>query len=179
MVRHVIVVPYDPAWPVLAAAEMVRLCSVFGAELVEMHHFGSTAVPGLSAKPIIDLLPEVVDIARVDALNPAMQALGYTPMGENGIPRRRYFWRGQDDEHTHHVHVFQQGDSEVTRHLAVRDYLRTHSDEAAAYGQLKEELARRFPTDVDGYIEGKDAFVKALEQRALEWYRNLDARLHL
>ncbi len=172
MARKVEVAPYDPAWPAQFQAEADRLRPLFSDNLVAIHHMGSTAVPGLSAKPILDLLVEVRDLARVDALNEALGALGYTPRGEYGLPGRRYFPRilpGATDRHTHHVHVYQTGNPENARHLAVRDYLRAHPDEAAAYAQIKQALADQHPWDIDAYVDGKDAYVKALEARAMAW----------
>jgi GrpB-like predicted nucleotidyltransferase (UPF0157 family) len=172
MPRKVDVVAYDPAWPELFCAEAKRLRRVFGAELLVIHHMGSTAVPGLSAKPIIDLLAEVRDLDRVDGFNDALRALGYEPRGEHGIPGRRFFPRRLGDEadtRTHHLHVYQGGHAEITRHLALRDYLCAHPEAARVYAQLKEDLARRCPWDIDSYIAGKDAFIKDLEQQALAW----------
>jgi len=167
--RKIEVLPYDPAWLSLYRTEAGRLAEVFGAELVAIHHIGSTSIPGLAARPTIDTLAKVYDLAAVDALNPALIALGYEPHGEFGIHGRRYFPRLSGETHTHHLHVFQVGDQECLRHLAFRDYLIAHPDEAHAYGRLKTELAVRFPYDIADYMDGKDAFVKALERRALDW----------
>jgi GrpB-like predicted nucleotidyltransferase (UPF0157 family) len=150
-------------------SEAGRLRAVFGDEAVAVHHIGSTSVPGLSAKPIVDFLVEVRDIERVDAYDDALRALGYEARGEFGIPGRRYFPRVVGETHTHHVHCFQAGHPEIAGHLAVRDYLIAHPEAAQAYGRLKEELARRHPWDIDAYVDGKDAFVKDLERRALAW----------
>jgi GrpB-like predicted nucleotidyltransferase (UPF0157 family) len=167
---HVIVVPYNPDWERFFAREAQLIRGVFGDELVEIHHIGSTAVRGLQAKPVIDMLPIVRQIERVDDFNEALVRLGYEPMGELGIPGRRYFRKGGDDR-THQAHVFQADDSNIERHLAYRDYLRAHPDVAAEYGILKADLARRFPEDIYGYMDGKDTFVKRVEQDALRWYR--------
>jgi GrpB-like predicted nucleotidyltransferase (UPF0157 family) len=102
--------------------------------------------------------------------NAGMEALAYEALGEFGIPGRRYFRKGGDDR-THQAHVFQVGDPGVERHLAFRDYLRAHPGVAAEYGVLKAGLAQQFPEDIDKYMDGKDAFVKAAEQEALRWYR--------
>jgi GrpB-like predicted nucleotidyltransferase (UPF0157 family) len=84
---------------------------------------------------------------------------------------RRYFRKG-GDHRTHQVHVFQvDNEEDIHRHLAVRDYLRTHAEEAKQYGDLKENLAKQFPKDIEAYMDGKDAFVKELEKMALHWYR--------
>lgn len=163
------VVPYDPAWPEQFQREAERLRAVLGENLLQLHHIGSTAVPGLWAKPILDIMPVVRDLREVDRAAPAFQALGYECMGEFGIPGRRYFRKG-GDRRTHQVHVFSLASRrDIVRHLAVRDYLRTHPDQAEAYGRLKRALALRYPRDIEGYCDGKDAFVKELERRALIW----------
>ena len=169
---YVRVVPYDPQWPALFAEEATRIRAVFDGELLAIHHIGSTSVPGLQAKPVIDMLPIVAQIERVDSFNEAMQRLGYEAMGELGIPGRRYFRKGGDDR-THQAHVFAQGDANIERHLAFRDYLRAHPSVAAEYGVLKAILAQRFPEDINGYMDGKDAFIKENERQALLWYRAL------
>ena len=104
------------------------------------------------------------------------EALGYEYLGEFGIPGRRYLRKG-GDERTHQMHIFASDDVHaIARHLAVRDYLRAHPARAAAYGALKLELAARFPYDIDGYCDGKDAFVGALERDALEWRAACDLK---
>ncbi|MGR3541669.1 MAG: GrpB family protein [Hasllibacter sp.] len=158
--RHPVrVVPHDPAWAGAYAAEAARL----GPHLpgAVLHHIGSTAVLGLAAKPTIDLLAEVPDLAAVAA------PPGYAPMTAPG-PRRLGFRRVEGGRRTHHLHVVRTGDPDVRRHLAFRDVLRARLDEAAAYGALKARLAALHPHDRRAYIEGKAAYVKALEARALE-----------
>ena len=109
-------------------------------------------------------------LEAVDRLDPELEALGYQCMGEFGIPGRRYFRKG-GDHRTHQLHVFQAGDRKnILRHLAVRDYLRACPAEREAYGALKRWLAGQYPEDIEGYCDGKDAFVRALERRALDWY---------
>lgn len=168
--RKVEVRPYDPKWSSLFLEEASKLRKIFGDLLVDIHHFGSTAVQGLQAKPIIDIMPIVKDIQKVDQFNEKMESLGYVPKGENGIPGRRYFKKG-GDERTHHVHVYQIGSNEITRHLVFRDYLRANPIVRDQYGELKAQLALQFPYDIDSYIEGKDKFATEIERQALEWYR--------
>lgn len=172
MTRKVEVVDYDPAWPEQYAAETAVLRQVFGDEIAAIHHVGSTAVPNLRAKPIIDILIEVHDITCVAAYNDAMRALGYAPRGEYGLPGRRYFPKEIDGKRLVHVHIWQRGDPEVARHLIFRDYLRSHPDEARAYANFKAGLAAQFPESMNDYVAGKDQFVKDLEQRALAWDRH-------
>ncbi|UKS57263.1 GrpB family protein [Exiguobacterium acetylicum] len=166
--RQVIVLPYQSEWESEYAREAKRLQDVFGARLHRIHHMGSTSVPGLAAKPIIDILPVVNSLDEIEQFNESMEALGYEAKGEFGMPGRRYFRKG-GDERTHHIHLYAVGNPEIERHLVFRDYLRAHPEEANAYGTLKEQLAATYPYDIEAYIAGKDAFVKELEHRAIAW----------
>lgn len=164
------VTDHDPSWPEEFKREAALLKDILKDELTAIHHIGSTAVPGLKAKPVIDIMPVVKDIGKIDAFRGAFENAGYEYMGEFGIPGRRFLKKG-GRHRTHNVHIFGAGsESEIRRHLAVRDYLKTHPREAAKYGALKEKLAALYPEDIDGYCDGKDAFVKALEKKALEFY---------
>lgn len=167
--RIIVVVPYDSGWPEKYQQEAEKISAIFGQELISIHHIGSTANPGMSTKPVIDIMPVVRDIEAVDAFNPAMIQLGYEPQGENGIPGRRFFVRGGDAHRTHHVHTYQPGNPEVDRHLDFRDYLIAHPEEAQQYASLKMELARQYPHDIDAYMAGKDALIKKTIHRAHPW----------
>ena len=169
--RKVEVAPPDPAWSRTFEAEAARIAAALGDEVIAVHHIGSTAIPGISAKPIVDLLVEVHRIEAVDDLSGAMAERGYEGWGENGLPGRRYFDR-RGDRHMCHVHVYGSGNPELERHLAFRDYMRAHPENANAYGRLKEDLARKYPRDIEAYMDGKDAFVKEMENRALSWRRS-------
>lgn len=170
MAQHIRVVDYNPEWPRLFQQEAEKIRAILGDNAVAIHHIGSTAVPGLKAKPIIDILPVVRELTPVDALNGQFESLGYECLGEFGIPGRRYYRKGGDDR-THQIHLFSiQSEAEIHRHLAFRDYLRSHPQAAAAYGELKSKLATRYPEDIDGYCDGKAPFVQSLEQVALHWY---------
>jgi GrpB-like predicted nucleotidyltransferase (UPF0157 family) len=168
--RRIRVVPYDPRWPEAFAAEAAAVATALGGNLLEIHHVGSTAIPGIYAKPVIDMLAAVSDIALIDRDAARMAALGYEAMGEFGIAGRRYFRR--DDaagQRTHQVHAFQHGSPHVARHLAFRDFLRVHPALAAQYGELKQKLADAFPNDAEAYMDGKDGFIKDMQERALAW----------
>jgi len=168
--RLIEVVPPNPDWPRQFEAEAVLLKLVFGDLLAEIHHIGSTAIPGIHAKPIIDMMPLVHEIEAVDSYNGVMETLGYRAWGEYGIAGRRYFSRARN-RHTHQVHVFQTGGAEVERHLAFRNYLRAHPEKALAYSNHKRLVAIQHPYDINGYMDGKDALVKQLEAEALAWSR--------
>lgn len=166
--RHVTVEAYRPYWKDLFEREAKLLKSIYKDQIITVHHIGSTSVPGLSAKPIIDLLPVVHSIEAVDAFNSDMVAAGFEAFGENGLKERRFFQKG-GEQRTHHVHIFEHGNSEIKRHLIFRDYLMAHPEEAKVYGKLKEALAREYPYDIDSYIQGKTNFVRRLEQAAIDW----------
>ena len=170
MTKPITVVPYRASWPAEFEASARQVADAFGARLLEIHHIGSTAIPGIHAKPVIDMLAVVDDVRRLDDdANPRMAAIGYEAMGEFGIPGRRYFRR--DDaagNRTHQVHAFGAGSPDVERHLAFRDYLRTHREWAEAYDALKRRLTQN-PIDIEAYMDGKDPFIKDVQARALAW----------
>jgi GrpB-like predicted nucleotidyltransferase (UPF0157 family) len=163
--RTIEVVEYDPSWPERFEEESNLLREKLGDIAVEVHHIGSTAVPGLAAKPIIDILIEVADLAALDARNRDMELIGYEPKGEFGIPGRRYFQKGGDNR-THQIHAFVAGDVNVSRHIAFRDYLRSNPGVAEEYGTLKKKVAETCDNDIEKYCDGKDAFVKNHEEIA-------------
>ncbi len=168
--KKVEVVPHDPRWRDAFDAEAKRVAAALGANAVAIHHIGSTAIPGIHAKPVIDLLVEVADLAGVDGRAPAMASLGYEAMGEYGIPGRRYFRRDDPEgARTHNLHAFRAGSGEVERHLAFRDYMIAHPAEARAYGELKRKLAAEHPWSMDGYMDGKDGFIREMDRRAARW----------
>ena len=124
MEYQVVVCAYDESWPQEFAQEAQRLREVLGENCLEIHHIGSTAVPGLAAKPIIDFMLVVRELEEVDRRASALEELGYEYLGEFGIPGRRYLRKG-GFRHTHHLHIFSTfNKAAIERHLAVRDYLR-------------------------------------------------------
>lgn len=164
------VVEHRPTWQDLFKKEAARIEAILADEMKTVHHIGSTSVPGLRAKPIIDMLVVVKEISKVDLFNESFRKIGYEAMGEYGIPGRRYFRKGAEVR-TFQIHIFEESNQkDIIRHLAVRDYLKTHEADAIAYGELKSRLAKQYPNDIRAYSEGKDAFVKDLEQKALAWY---------
>jgi len=168
--RRIIVAAYDPLWPrefERAAGEVV---AALGPKLLAIHHIGSTSIPGIHAKPVIDMLAVVADLAAVDQRRAAMEQLGYEVMGEFGIPARRYFRRDDSTgRRTHQIHAFADGSPHVRRHLAFRDFMRAHPALAGEYSDLKRRLAEAHPHDMEAYMDGKDGFIKEMESRALEW----------
>ncbi|KKD37558.1 GrpB family protein [Limnoraphis robusta] len=173
--RKVEVVPPNPNGQEDFQKESQQIANIFGENAIAIHHIGSTSIPRIYAKPIIDLLVEVKEITKVDEKNDEMQSFGYTIMGEFGIVGRRYFRKDNlAGIRTHHVHVFEVGSTEVKRHLAFRDYLIAHPEDAQKYSLLKQELAAKYPHDIEAYMDGKDSFIKEMEKKAIEWFGERD-----
>ncbi|MRH41895.1 GrpB family protein [Aquibacillus halophilus] len=169
--RYVEVVPPNNNWSLLFNKEAEQIRLILQEEVHDIYHIGSTAIPNMSAKPVIDILVNVMNISNIDDYNQQFEKLDYIGMGENGIKDRRFFMKGRENR-THHIHIFQQGNKEIKRHLAFRDYLISHPKEAEKYRKLKEELAKQFPNNMKNYIEGKDSFIKNIDKLAADWYCN-------
>ncbi len=165
--------PYDPGWPRRAAEEIELVCDALAAVAVE--HVGSTAVPGLDGKPIVDLLAGLGSLELSAEQLRAMDALGYECLGEYGIPGRIYFRKGVP--RTHHVHAVAIEGGHWARHLAVRDYLRHDPAEAALYGAEKRRALAAAGGDWEAYCDEKADYVEGLERRALAWSRAKGASL--
>lgn len=171
MVRNVEVSSPRKEWSLMFQEECGKLKNTFGNLVVNIYHIGSTAIPNIKAKPVIDIMIEVINIDEVDKFNHQMEQLGYITFGENGIPNRRFFSKGGDNR-THHIHIFEQGNSEITRHIVFRDYMIAHPEEAQKYSQLKQNLADKYPTNIEMYIEGKNDYIKSIDTKAEKWRKN-------
>lgn len=168
--RRVEVVPYTPEWKTLFENEKQILEAIFQPAEAEIHHIGSTSVPGLSAKPIIDILLAADSLEQVEEATPSIEAAGYEAKGENGIPGRRYFQKhDKNGIRKVHLHAFEKGSNQLYRHLVFRDYLRAHPGEASKYAAVKELAAQKYEYDIESYIAEKSPLVKELEQKALQW----------
>jgi len=176
MARTIEVIEHDPGWVVEFTREASALARVFGGRAIAIHHIGSTAVPRLHAKPIIDILVVLDETHDIQSFDAAMESLGYRVRGEcldavvPGTPGRFYFSKDTAGLRTHHVHACARGHPEIRDKLAFRDYLCAHPDDAEAYGRLKRQLASAHRHDNVGYMLGKNAFVKALLAVARKWY---------
>lgn len=164
------VVPHDPLWAAEFEKAAADVVAALGPAVLSVHHIGSTSVPGIHAKPVIDMLAVVTDVTAVDRRSAEMERLGYEGLEEFGIDGRRYFRRDDPSgRRTHQIHAFADGSRHVTRHLAFREFMRAHPDLAEQYGALKQRLAEAHPTDLDAYQAGKNAFIQEMEARALVW----------
>lgn len=159
---------YSQCWVQMFEEESRQLTAIFGKHVIRYEHFGSTSIPGMMAKPVIDMMCLVHDIEPIDGFNEHLISLGYEAAGDWGIPGRRLFRKG-GAHRTHHIHVYQYDNPQVERHMIFRDYLRNHPEEAARYSRFKEQLAERF-THTSEYSPAKKQFVSELEQLALAWH---------
>ena len=161
-IRCVELVPFNPEWITQFEDAASEIKAILGENCIAVHHIGSTAIPDIYAKPIVDILPVVKDLNSVDALNQQFEALGYVCMGEYGIPGRRFYWRSKQ-KRTHNIHLFAEGNPEIARHIAFRDFMRMHPDSARAYSVLKLALAQVFSDDIENYVNGKSSFVQSID----------------
>jgi GrpB-like predicted nucleotidyltransferase (UPF0157 family) len=167
--REVELVPHNPEWSILANQEAERILEVLTFPVIGIYHIGSTSVPGIKAKPILDFVLEVKNLEDVISQVKVFEELGYISRGEFGIPGRQFFTRDTNGERSHHLHVFQHGHPDIERHLVFRDYLRANPEAAREYEKLKEELARRFPNASGSYTEAKSEFILSMDEVARYW----------
>jgi len=165
----ILIQDYDPRWPAMFADEWAHIAVALGSVLVTVEHVGSTAVPGLAAKPIIDMLVGVRSLtqARSTCVAP-LQQLGYVylPEYESWLPEELFFRQGPPGPWTHHVHLMEPTAVRWGEQLLFRDYLRAHPEVAQEYGQLKQALAAAVGDDVVGFRAGKRPFIQAVLAKA-------------
>jgi GrpB-like predicted nucleotidyltransferase (UPF0157 family) len=158
---RVAVVPYDSAWAALFADEAARLRAALGDRILSIEHVGSTSVPGLDAKPILDLMAGVESLAGAERLLPALREVGYVHKLDADNPDRLYFVRGPAERRTHHLPLAEPGSRFWRQQLRFRDLLRGDPGLAAAYARLKHALAASHPGDRLAYAAGKQPFIEA------------------
>lgn len=165
--KKIVVVPYNPEWPQIFEKEALKIREALGANCIAINHIGSTSVPGLSAKPVIDMAGVVKDPEKAI---PVLESLGFKYKGEYNIPMRFYFNRSDGNEIN--LHVYEEGHPEIELNLLFRDYLRSHPDACDQYAKLKEDLLNEKSSYeknnslFTGYNLGKDAFIKSILQKA-------------
>lgn len=162
--RPLIISEYRPEWADHFSTEAAAVAAALGDTLVAIHHIGSTAVEGLAAKPVIDMLTEVLNHDSPTA--EALIQMGYQSRGENGMPGRRYFTKGAEAR-THHIHAFISGSPDIRRHLAFRDYLRHSPKVRDEYAAVKRAAQLACQGDIKIYGQLKHDFIACHQQRAL------------
>lgn len=158
------VVECDRRWPSLYEEERALILGALKGLILDIEHVGSTAVPGLGAKPIIDIMVGLSDFAVGEKCVRPLEALGYEFRGEAGIPGRLFFRKGAP--RTHHLHMVDRESAGCKSNILFRDFLRAHPDEAGQYYELKKRLAARFGSDREAYTEGKTPFIESVLAKA-------------
>ena len=166
----IVLAEHDQAWAVDFDHEADAIRSALGDLEIAVHHIGSTSVAGLAAKPVIDILVVVSDLAALDAHGNRLTLLGYEARGEFGVSGRRFYQKTMPNGvRTHQIHAYAASDAAIQAHLDFRDYLRAHPATADAYARLKAQLAELCGSDIEAYAVGKTAFVRDVERRAALW----------
>ena len=164
--KKVTVLPYDPQWKQNFEAIRQELAAALGNLALRIEHVGSTSVEGLYAKPIIDIDVVIRNTTPLDTVIAALAKIGYQHEGNLGIPQREAFrYDGKSHLQKHHLYVCPESSPELRRHIAFRDYLRTHPEDAREYGRIKLEAARLYPEDIDDYIAHKGSFISLVYHR--------------
>ena len=168
----IVVSDYDPNWPNVFEQEHTMIKDALGSFVLAIEHMGSTAVPGLPSKPIIDLLVGVPSLEEAkDRCIKPVEALGYIYMREyrSWLPGELFFRKGPPGPWTHHVHLMEPSNPRWEAHLVFRDYLRTHPEAARAYADMKRSLASSSKDNIEAYRNGKNLFVEDITAKARVW----------
>ena len=165
MQGNIVVLPYDENWKTEFDKIRGELAPALGDSVLAIEHVGSTSVPGLYAKPIIDI-DIVIEEGMFAGVEQKLAQIGYLHVGDQEVAGREVF-KYAEKQHLmkHHLYVCVKGTAELERHLALRDYLRTHDLDRDRYSEIKVEMARRYPSDIDAYIEGKGPFIREIYRK--------------
>lgn len=168
-VNEVRIVDYNPDWPRMFEEEKARLLAAAGQWIEEIQHVGSTSIPGLAAKPIIDIMIAIYTLADVPECVAPIENLGYDYLGEHGLPERYFFRKPRLDgwkQRTHHIHMVLKGSNQWINQVGFRDYLRAHPEARQQYEDLKRTLAQQYRNDRIAYTDAKQEFVFAILRQA-------------
>lgn len=157
---------YDTGWTALFQAERERIAAAIGGDVLDIQHVGSTSIPGMIAKPILDIGVAVANFEHAAVCIAPLQALGYEYRGEYGIPRRHYFVKGEPC--AYHLHMVERESDDWRTMTDFRDYLIRHPELARTYAELKQRLAQQFADDRPAYQAGKAAFIEQILQQAAQ-----------
>lgn len=167
--RKVEVVPYDTHWPDFFRQEANCIQKVLGSHLKEIHHIGSTAIPNMAAKPVIDMILECDDLDEIDLIIEKLATLNYYNIRRQIIPHLSFFTRRQDKDMSFNLHIHERGSPQIKRHVNFRDYVIQRPEDAKTYEALKIKLAEKFFDDMNSYVFGKDKLVQEIDTKAKRW----------
>ena len=170
--RKTNVVSYNPNWPLLYSIESKKIAALLQGNLIAIHHIGSTAIPGMAAKPVIDILVVVRDVVELELHKTALELLGYHWMGEYGIEGRRYLWKVENNQINFHLQCFQSDHAGSKNTLIFRDFLIAHPNKASQYARAKVKASEKCPNDGHAYWYEKKSVVDVLLEEALCWHKN-------
>ncbi|MBU4491690.1 MAG: GrpB family protein [Euryarchaeota archaeon] len=156
------VISYQPVWKDFFEEEAARLRLALGNQIINIEHVGSTAIEGMDAKPIIDIIVEVESLNKARDLVKLVENLGYKCKKNDNVPERIFFIKGPSSNRTHHLSFTEPTSGYWKAHILFRDYLLTQPEAAEEYKRLKRELAEQFPKDRDAYRAGKQEFIKKI-----------------
>ena len=160
--------PYNAGWLKIFEKEKVLLFSTLGDLVIDIQHIGSTAIPGMPAKPIVDMMASIPDFQRIEKYIQPLKKLGYEDRGQQGVPDRYIFVKGDEERRTHHLNLTEKDSSFWKEHILFLDYLHTHKEAVDEYAKLKTDLAKNFPDDRNSYTSAKAEFVKKIVEQAKE-----------
>ena len=167
--RNYKIIPYDPQWPILFSKESERISHIIGDNILEIHHIGSTSVPGMSGKATIDILFVVDDISKIDDYISYLKKIGYASLGSRNAKNSHLFEKEVDDQRLFIIHFYKNNHPEIFQILAIRDYLRAHPNKADQYSEFKLSLFQKFPNDYVQYRKLKDEYMENLKNEAIIW----------
>jgi GrpB-like predicted nucleotidyltransferase (UPF0157 family) len=157
---------HNPIWIKLFEKEKQMLLEHFPNQILEVSHGGSTVIPTIPAKPIIDIFAIVPSLKKAENIRKMLESLGYHYRGNEGIPERILYAKGEEENRTHHLHLVERESDEWETHLLLKNYYLRHPEVAQEYATLKRILAEKYPNDRESYTEGKQKFVKSVIARA-------------
>lgn len=166
----VTILPYDPSWAKAFEAQTKQIQEALGAIDIDFHHIGSTSIPGMIARPIIDILGVVSSFTLTDPRGNDMRRLGYEVLGEFGMDDRRYYrMTSRLGSWSYQLEIYVEGSDQIEKHIATRDYLIEHSEHAQTFAELKTELIANPSLKLDEYLNGKARLTNEIERNALRW----------
>lgn len=166
--RKTYIVDYSPQWTSDFESEAAHLKDIFKDAIFSIHHIGSTSIPGMKAKPIIDILITTDNLEKIDDFDAQMEHQGYVVGGEFGLPRRRFFCKGNQDHCLIHIHVYELSNPVIQKYILFRDYLIAHPNEVKDYEALKIELAEKYPHNRTLYTQNKSIFIEKILTKTLK-----------